>query len=386
MPPETEGTEGIEGTVQATVDAAAPDRSKMTRAEQDAADRDAFLSGAWEDDADEKPAPEVEKKPSAREDDEEAEDDVEESEASDEDDDLDLDDDEDEESDESEDDDDAPADKQDPELAKRLAKVQKYEKKIRDQAAERDKQFAHERDAFVAEWKPKIDAYENFEKLKARKSDPVSIFKAVGYNEDDYSELSKIFYALSKEGAADPKNREAVSRAIANRELREQNAALEARLAGLEGKLTKQEAEAQASREVEVYVARIAKAIGDDTPLVKKRLELAPKSTRNALDQVALKLSQKAGGFADPKKVVRAYEKKLERDREIVSKLSDAQATAPAKKKPVITVVDKTKKGAADVAPKKTTNGSHGPLIPTREEMIENLRKIDRGEIDPDAD
>lgn len=376
----------------------AADRSKMTRAEQEAADREEFLAwdGDGEDDAGDAPAPKADKKKPVVQDDDEDEDEVESAaDEGDEDDDLELDDEEDrdeeDDQDEDDDEDEEPAAKQDPELAKRLAKVQKYEKRVRDQADARERQFAQERDAFVSEWKPKVEAYEAFEKAKSRK-DAVGIIKSAGFTEDDFADLSKIFFGLSKEAAADPKNREAVARMQRERELREENKALEARLAKLEGKLTKSEEEAVASQTVDKYLGRVEKAIGDDTPLVKKRLELMPKSTRKAIALVAHQLATKAGDFVDPKKVTRAYEKKLGRALEQASKLRGEQAgaaaaAAPAKKKAsAIIVEDKTKKGASETAPKKTTNGSSKALLPSREEMIEDLKKIDRGEIDPDAD
>jgi len=378
----------------------------LTRAEQDARDREAFLSGAWNDDDEaEAPAPKKDGKKKAavesdeddevdagdRDDDDEDLDDADDADDADEvvdEDDLDADD-EDEDL-EGDDEDKEPEGADDPELAKRLAKVQKYEKKVRDQATAREKQFAQERDAFVAEWKPKLEEYEAFEKLKGRKTGAIEKqLKALGYTEDDFEDVSKILWGLSKTGAADPKNREAVARMQANRELREKNDALEARLAKLEGDLTSQKTEAQQNQVVEKYLGRVTKAVGDDTPLVKKRLELEPKSTKRALERVAYRLSKKAGEFADPKKVTRKYETILARDRELAAKLAEAPTettTDKGKKKPAIAVVDKTKKGATtETAPKKQ-NGSNGSLIPSREEMIDRLRKIDRGELDPEHD
>ncbi len=368
-----------------------PDRAKLTRAEQDAADRAAFLAGEDEEDIEEAPAPKkAPKKPADADEDEDedeldnADDDLEEVADDDEEDDLELDDDEDVEADED-DDEDAGDGKQDPDLAKRLAKVQKYEKKVRDQATAREKQFVQERDAFIAEWKPKIEEYEKFEKLKSSKSNVAGVLKALGYTEDDFEEASKILWGLSKTGGADPKNRDAVTRMQRERELREQVDAANKRAEAIEAKLAKQETDAEANQKLEAYLGRITKAIGDETPLVKKRMELAPKSTRKAIEKVAYDLAKKAGGLVDPKRVARAYEKKLDRTVDQASKLrgdsaAGAAATKPKPKaKPAITVVDKTKKPAVVAASAKK-------LIPDRDDMIERLRMIERGELDPDAD
>lgn len=383
------------GTNGAAVNGAQPERAKLTRAEQDAADRAAFLAGDG-DDVEETPAPKkTSKKPAAAEDedeledeDDDAEDELEEVADEDDEDDLDLEDDEDENLEDKDDEDDDEPGKQDPELAKRLSKVQKYEKKVRDQATAREKQFAQERDAFIAEWKPKIEEYEKFEKLKGSKSNVAGVLKMLGYSEDDFEEASKILWGLSKTGGADPKNRDAVTRMQRERELREQVEAANKRAEAIEAKLEKLETDSQANQKLEAYLGRVTKAIGEETPLVKKRMELAPKSTRRAIEKVAYQLAQKAGGLVDPKRVARAYEKKLDRTVAHASKLRGDAAdmttttTAKAKAKPAIKVVDKTKKPPVAAAPVK----KNGSLIPDRDDMINRLRMIERGELDPDAD
>jgi hypothetical protein len=368
------------------------DRAKMTRAEQDAADRAAFLAGDMEEDEEPvkpaKPAPK--KKPSADVDDDEDEvdndDDLDED---DDDDDLDDDDDEDADDDDEEDEDEEPTKgTDDPELAKRLAQVRKRESRMRAQAADRDRAFEQQRKAFVDEWKPKIEKYEEFERLKTRKSDPVGMLKALGYTEDDFEHVAVSCYSASKAGAADPKYKAAAAQSQRERELRDGIAEANARAKALEERLANQDVQAQTNAQVEKYLGRVTKAIGDETPLAKKRLELDPKKTRRALSKIALTLSEKAGGntLVDPKKVIRAFEKKCARDIELAKKLSGEAVDVPAaKKKPgaKITVVDKTRAAAPT---EKKTNGANGATFLSREEMIERMRKIERGEIDPEVD
>jgi hypothetical protein len=381
-----------EGTQEAGASEESAPAKPMTRAEKDAADRAAFLSGEWDDEA---PGEKSEKKSEAKtakkadaKKAEEVEASSDDEEDVDEDDDIDLDDDEDDDEGDAEDDDD---DKQvakdaDPELAKRLAKVQRYEKRVRDQMDAREKQFVRERDAFVAEWKPKVEAYEQFEKLKGKRSDPAGVLKSLGYSEDDFADVSKILWALSKEGGADPKNRDAVARMRDMREMREQVEAANKRAEALEQRLSKADEQADVSRRAEQYMGKVTKAIGDETPLAKKRLEVSPKKAHLELTKVAIALAQKTGESADPRSVVRAYEKKLTRMLESVSALrGDEKPAASAKKKPTIEVVDKSKAKAAATteAPK---NGAGKTLFPDRQDMIERLHKIERGEIDPNTD
>jgi hypothetical protein len=375
---------------------------RLTRAERDAAERQAFLDDEEVDEAigakpasAAKPAP---KKPPAKVEDDETDadelaalaDDVDEEE----DDDL-EDDDEDVEtaSDEDVEDEggketDADAD---PELAKRLAKVRKREQRAREQDAERDRAFEQKVHAFNAEMKPRLEALDDFEKLKAKKSDPAALMKALGYSEDDFLEVSQILYGLSKTGQADPKYREHAKRLLKDRDLAEKAEAADRRSAELEKKLADRDTQAETDRKVDAYRARIVKTVGDDAPLLKKRLQTAPKATQARIDKVWLELAKKAGRLeVDPKKVVRLVEKKLrttaERAKELLgdgvteTKVAaktngkPAAKAAPAKK-PAITVIDKT----GEAASKKTA-------VPSRADMIEDLRRIDRGELDPNAD
>jgi hypothetical protein len=377
----------------------APARSSLTRAQQDAADRAAFLAADIEADVAEpaKPAKAPAKKaPEQTETDDDtagADEVVDELEKAveEEEEDLDLEDDaEDEDADEKlEDDEEPPKTGEDPELAKRLAQVRKQEKRVREQAADRDRAFARERDAFVAEWKPKIAEYEKFEQLKAKRSDVIAVLKAVGYSDEDFDWIAPVIHGSSKTGAADPKYRDYARRVMQERELKDDAAAARREAAEVKEMLAKRDAQAEADRAVDAYRERVLKAATDETPLLKKRLGLAPKATRAALDKVAVALAKKSGGLVNPKIVARAYEKQLRATVERAKALAaeDAPAAEQSKAKPVakakapaITVVDKTK--PAPTAETKAKNG----LIPSREDMIARLHKLDRGELDPDAD
>jgi hypothetical protein len=395
--PVTNGTSAVAS--DAAPESPVVERSKMTRSEQDAADKAAFLAGV-DGEADAEPAkPAPKKKPAPIEDDaDSSEVDALEDVVDEEEDDLDLEDDEDEDADKTddeEDDDDKSAasnKSDDPELAKRLAQVRKQEKRVRAQADERERAFVAERQAFVAEWKPKFAELEKFNELKSRKSDIGGLLKTLGYTDDEFGETAQILWGLSKEGAADPKYRDHSKRLMENRSLREEVAAARQEAAEAKELQSRRDAETAADRQIDVYRQRVVKTLGDQTPYAKKQMELAPKRTQLALDKIALELAKKAGtgALVDPKLVSRAYEKKLRATVERAKLLAgDEPVAAPAKgAKPVaakvkstaITVVDRTKDAAP--APAKT----NGSLLPSRSEMIERLDKLNRGEIDPDVD
>ncbi len=364
------------------------ERASMTRAQQDAADRAAFMAG---DETAEEVAPvkaKVVKRPVEVEDDAESDTEVEalEDAVEEEEDDLELDDDEDEEAVEDEEEaEPTKAKTDDPELAKRLAQVRKHEKRVREQSDARDRAFERERESFVSEWKPKIEEYQKFEQLKSKRSDVVGVLKSLGYTDEDFDWIAPVVHGLSKTGAADPKYRDYAKRLMSEREMKEESAAARREAAEVKEMLASRDAQADADRKIDAYRERILKSTSD-TPKLKKQLEMAPKATRTALDRHALKLAEKSGGLVDPKIVARSYEKKLtaivERAKRLAGDDAEVETAAPAikakAKSTAIKVVDKTKTAAP-----AQKNGS---LIPSREEMIDRMRKIDRGELDPDAD
>ncbi len=245
-------------------------------------------------------------------------------------------------------------------------------------AAKNKAAFESERDAFVADWKPKIEAAQKFERIP--KHDIIGILKAKGYTEAEYAEASKIIWGHSPEVAADPKNREAVTRLQREREIRERVEASDARTAALEAKLAKQESDAVQSKKVEAYLGKVAKAANDNAPHTKEMLELHPKATRARLDRLAYKMSLKSGDLVDPKKVVRAFEK-LEQARKAMYAPAGVAKSAPS-------AASKSKPQAIKVVDKSTpvVDTIKSGILPSRSDMIERLGKINRGELDPDAD
>src|SRR6185312_6501400 len=171
--------------------------------------------------------------------------------------------------------------------------------------AQRDQAFAREREAFVAEWKPKMAALEEFQKLQARKSDPAALMKALGYSEYDFLEVSQILYGLSKTGQADPKYREHARRLLKDRDLAEKAEAADRRSAELEKKLAERDTAAETERKIDAYRSRIVKTVGDDAPLLRKLIAKSPKATQARIDKAWLELANKDGKLeVDPKKVV----------------------------------------------------------------------------------
>ncbi len=382
--PDAEAPVPVTNGTPSPAEPAQVERAKLTRAQQDVADRDAFLAGYPDEEAEtvvEKPAqPAPTKKPAkavepSPEEEEAADADDEEP---DDEDDEDLDD----EIEDAVDEEEAAPGKADPSIAQAHAKIRKLETRMRESIARDRSAFDAERKAFVEEWKPKIESAQTFDKLKARaKADPIGVLKQLGVTEADYEEVSKILYGLSPAAAADPKNREAVTRLQRERDLREKIEASDARTAALEERLAKQESDAVQSKKIEQYLGKVAKAVTAETPHTQEMLEAHPKATRVRLDRLAYKMSLKSGDLVEPKKVVRAFEK-LEQSRRAMYAPAGTTKAAPA-------VAGKSKAGAIKVVDKTTQvtdKLKNGGLLPSRADMIERLGKINRGELDPDAD
>ncbi len=359
------------------------ERSSMTRQQQNDADRAAFLAASDEDEASapeaETPAPVKRKtaKVEPVEEDDETEVADEEEDAEDIEDELDEDLDDLEDAEEDED----TEGKTDPAIAKGHAKIRKLETKMREGIArERAAQHA-EIEKIVSDWKPRIAAAQEFEKIP--KHDVIGILKAKGYTEDDLEDVSKILYGHSKTAAADPKNKAAVAQLQRERALREENAALRARQDAIEEKLAKRDEGDAIQKQTDAYMGKVVKSVSDATPILKEKLELAPNKTTNALKAIAHRLGQKAGALVDPKKVALAYEK-AQRAAGVTVESVRALRKAPAVV--ATTAAAKSKTSAIKVVDKTATKAANGHSTPSRTEMIERLGKINRGELDPDLD
>jgi len=202
----------------------------------------------------------------------------------------------------------------DAERAKRLAQVQKTEKRMRDSIAKERKDFETERDSFVAQWKPRIEAVEKFEQLKSKLTPytTVEMLTELGMSEDDFEQAAQVIYAHSKKGTADPKNREAIARSKRERELADEVKALKAKVTQRE---EAEEAEKQTSTiraEIDRYVGDIEKQVttlAAKLPLAAKHLATAPKSAKQALERIADRITKETGNLPTAKAVAIAYEK-----------------------------------------------------------------------------
>ncbi len=359
-----EGTEAEGSTsngVSGSSDSYADARSAflaMTGGEEAAESKPAAKAPAKSEDADDDSDLDDEIEAAAESDDDEIE-------AS-EDDDSDLDE-EDEEADE----------KPDADTAKRLAAVQRTEKRMREQLKKdraameaefeaKAKDYEARVHAEIERWKPRVEAAEKFERAAERiNHDPIGVLKALGLKPERYEHAASSLYHLAK-SKDDPKSQAAVAQIIRDGETnakldelqkwREEREKLDKERETAD---QKRAAEAKAREDGQRLLDSYAKAASDKTPLAKTYLKSDPDGAREAMARIAMKLWDDGGKEPDPRAVMVAFEKErrgLLRKMGIdPKKLSATAANAAIEKSETKTA---PKKGDKTVKPSAKTDDS----------------------------
>lgn len=338
----------------------------------DAADRDAFLSDMRGSDPapdDEKPTPPADA--DADEDDAESADADADADAGDSDA-EDAEDDEGEDSDEETEDAEPDADKD-----RRLAAVQKAERRSRERIAQETSAAHAQLDTRLAqiekEWKPRIEAAERFEQLRGRvKYDLVGVLTELGMTEDDFEAGGQTLYAHSKAAGVKPEHKAAAQRAARERALADELAATKKRQDDLEKSLRDRDQAEIDARAARQYLASIETAAADKlktgdarAPLAEHFLAKSPEKTRARLAQIAETLWDETGARPEPAAVLKRFEKQQRADLEEYGIDPTAFLKSAPSKKPIV----ETKKGSA-AAPKNTNDSAKpgGKAEPTTDE------------------
>jgi hypothetical protein len=297
----------------------------------------------------------------------------------DEDEDLDEDDDEEDLDDDADDEEDGAQVAKDPEVAKKIAQVQKAERRAKEMLARERATFDREREAFVAEWKPKVEAAEKFAQLKNKaRYDLVSVLQELGLSEDDFEDGARELYAYSKKGAADPANKAAVARARKERELADEIRELKKWRDEREATDQKRLAEEEQIRQGKAIVGKIAKAVSDEQPLLKHLLATNVDRGEEILAAAAGQLWDELGSQPSRKRVLkraeRLYRTELKRlgiDPAVVAKAD------PAKKS------TKTAEKKAESTTEKTAASTDGAVAKSpKEQRADVLRLLQEGKYD----
>lgn len=203
----------------------------------------------------------------------------------------------------------------DPEEQKRLAGIQRQEKRWKervekDKAAHAANVAAFERK--VAELQPKLKKLEEFETLQKRiRYAPVDVMIAMGLDpETDFEAISQALYVHSKAGAKDPKARAQSVAAMREREKDDRIAQLEKKIEDLAGGLTAKEQATQTEAMVGTFIDRVAKSVADDAPLMKEWLAKKPEKARAFLRKIGDELADKIEGVPDIAEIIEAAEER----------------------------------------------------------------------------
>lgn len=204
--------------------------------------------------------------------------------------------------------------KPDADTARRLEQVRKTDQRLRQQ---RDEYFAsreRELEKRETELKPRLEAADRFEKLKGRGL--VGMIEALAAElnagEDEIDLAAKKFYAMSKEGKANPKWKAAVDAMEKERardgEIKSLRKAQEDR-----DNADKQSKELAARRaHVDSYLSTVTKALpkSANTPLAQKFFATDRAGALAELEDTAGDLSDKLKRLPTPKEALIAFEKK----------------------------------------------------------------------------
>jgi len=193
---------------------------------------------------------------------------------------------------------------------KRLAAIQKYEKRVRAELDAERVAVRRERDEMRAEMAAQRAKLEKFERaVAAAKYDPAGLLAELGYGDDDWEPASQSLYARSKAAAADPKWKAQSEQVQRQREQNERMAAMQRRLDALEEERKTERAQAETQREIDRYLDGVARVVADDAPLMKRLLAKNPDKARLLFFEAARELAQKTGEAPTAKATIAAAER-----------------------------------------------------------------------------
>ena len=267
----------------------------------------------------------------------------------------------------------AKPDEHDAETTKRLSVVQKAEKRSREAIAEAKRAAADEvqseRARLTREFAPHIESAKAYAAAKEQaRTNPVALLRSLGVSDEDMDYVARQVYASSSAAAADPKNSAAAAQARRERESDSELARLRKTVEDMQTGQTQREQQAQASAAAQNYIASVAKAVSDETPLVAKLLEKSPQKAHERIATMTNMMLERDREVPDAADVLAAVE--AERRAELEELGIDP--TTITKAKPTAPVVkSKTLDPAA-------SPGAKAPAAAPRESAEERRVRLER--------
>jgi len=147
--------------------------------------------------------------------------------------------------------------------AKRLASIERAERRSKEAIAAERQELERERDRL----RPQIEEAKQFTDLKSRaRYDVAGVLASLGLTEEHFEAAARELYALSPAAQNNPKAREVAAKSQKEREQADRIAQLEKRLEETERKTLEREEMAMATKQVAAYIDAVVKSIGDEAP------------------------------------------------------------------------------------------------------------------------
>ncbi len=246
-------------------------------------------------------------------------------------------------------DDEEESDPADPVAAKRIAAIQKAEKRSREQVAQWRTEAQRE---LEREWAPVVEEHKRLSGVIARaSSDPLALAAEFKWDAETKLYAAQQLYADAKAEQGDPKYRDQAARAKRDREVSGKTGALEKELTDLRQKLDQQDGE----RRVDLIATRAEASIGEKAPVLRHMMAKNPGHTRERIREAASIIRRQTGADPDPAEVISKLEQ-VERQELSARGIDPLAAIGVAKKAaPAPAVAGAKPKNKTHVAGEKPT-------------------------------
>lgn len=228
----------------------------------------------------------------------------------------------------------------DPDTERRIAAVQKAEKRSKELLAKEREELGRvktELERERREWQAEL---EEFKQLKARaRYAPAEVLAKLGLVDDDMEPAARDLYARSKAAQQNPQAREAAVRMQREREYVDKVERLERELTEFREQAQKQAQQAQYENAWQTYYTDVTNTVNGETPLLKNALTKNPRKTQQVIRDVATAIAQETGEWPDPQDVITAYEQQRRAELEELgvpwqAAVTKSKAVAPAEPPP----------------------------------------------------
>ncbi len=344
------------------------------------ADRAAFIAGIVGDESKAEEAKPAKEAPADDDSDLDDEDEAAETVKDDAEDDLDEDEtDDDSDLDEEDDDDEDEGKEADKDTAKRIDKVKRTDKRLRERRETDFKTREASIQRTIDEWAPRIERAEKFEQRFGRGINPyeaAEVLAELGLKDEDFEAASQSLFVRTKKFADKPETRETVARLKEIRELREEARINREWREQQEAKARQTAEQSAAEKRTVAFIESATKATSEKTPLAAALIEKNPARAQAQIAEITGRYIDEHGVMPTPKQVVIALEKSRRQDLRDLGVDPKSITTIAAAKKATEAPADKAKPAAKKTdKPAPSAKADDKPTTSIKDDFIN--RKFD---------